>query len=259
MTVLGAIREAFELFKKNKILLGISFAFLTGNTLFIKAFVFLSLEWLSSFYFMLYLVISEIVLVAAVKSLLKADSINLDYIWQALKKNTFRGLVFLVLYLFLFSIFVVVLSFSGVIFFRKPVESWGVITVFVLGFVFAYLLPYYFSVRFSVLFDTKTSQAILKTIKLYWGRLLDVFSLSFFVSMLNLLMLGSTLLVSLLVSSNQAKPIGIPQTLTFIGVQLNTPVGIVFSVILGTFFSLWISASITIYFEKLEEIGELDG
>ena len=260
MIVVETIKESLKLIKREKILLTISFGFSSAYVFFAKVFVFSSLGWFYSIFFVLYLVISEIVLVDVVKSLSLNGAISLDNVWLSLKKNVFRAFVFLVFYLFSFSISLVMLLFAGAMFLRQAIEKWEfpVVVTIALGLIFMYLLAYYFSVRFSVLCDTKIWKAISKTAKLYWRRFFDVFFFSFFISMLYLLIVGSVFFVSLL-SNGLSRPIDFVEMISFNAVQLNTPLGILFSVLVTSISTVWISASITIYFRKLEELGEFDG
>ena len=261
MIIVEAIKEALELIKREKILFAISFVFSSAYVFLIKMFDFSSLGWLYNILFILYLGTSEIVLVDVVKSLLLNGEISLSNIGKSLKENTFRAFVFLVFYLFSFSISLIILSFLGMIFLGQSIESWGIsiAVMFALDLVFAYLLPYYFSVRFSVLYDIKIWKAISKTIKLYWRRLFDVFFFSFLIGLLHLLMLGCVFLISQFFSNDIPKPNGLFEIITFIAVQLNTPLGTLFSVLTTSVSTVWISSSITIYFRKLEELGEFDG
>lgn len=261
MIIVEAIKEALELIKREKILLAISFVFSSAYAFLLKVFDFSSLGWLYNILFILYLGASEIVLVDVVKSLSFNGEISLGNIWQSLKKNVFRAFVFLVFYLFSFSLSLIILSVLGMIFFRQSIdESLGIsiAIMFALGLIFAYLLPYYFSVRFSVLRNAKIWKAISKTIKLYWRRLFDLFSFSFLIGMLHLLMLGSVFFISLFFLNDIPKPNGLFEIITFVSVQLNTPFWTLFSVLITSISTVWISASITIYFRKLEELGEFD-
>ena len=203
------------------------------------------------------MVVCEVVLVDAVKLLSLGKKIDFKAIQGTLKKYGLRVLVFPLLYAFSFSIFLFIYliwtwgNMSG----KEPFGLFFYASI-ATALLFLYILPYYFSARFVMLQDTKMWKSIYETFKLYWGRILDTITLAFFVGIINLTALGLVVFLSFNMLTLFGDSFEPNQGIAFYTTMLNSPVGTPLSLIATSFSTLWVSSSITIYFKKVEELGE---
>ena len=252
MIALKSIKEALGLFIKNKTLWTIAFVLATAYTLLAR--IGISFQWLSSLLLYLYLLFLNLTLINAVGNLYSEGNINIKRIQISFKRYFLRVLALPFVYVtFTFLFMCGALASAGMLT-KEPSEVSFYATIAV-GFFFLYLLPYSFSARFIILRDLKIWNSVFETFKLYWGRVFDTIVLAFGIGIiyLGIMVINIYLPFTLLGYSSEQK-----LTIELIGEILNTPVGFILSLILGPFSTLWASSTLTVYFKKVEELGEFD-
>ncbi|MCP4142698.1 MAG: hypothetical protein GY755_20855 [Chloroflexi bacterium] len=255
MIAIGAIKEAFRLFIKNKTLWTISLVLISIYTLLARFFNAISMLWVLSFLLFLYLAFLEIILINAVNNSYHGESTNIKIIQVSIKKYGLRMLAIPLVYIFLFSMFLCVVIAWGSMSLEAPSEL-GFFLVFAVGILFLYLLPYYFSSRFVVLENMKIWKSIYETFKLYWGRILETTVLAFFVGTMNAGIIAINMFLSFSLLTLFGHSLEPSWSISFVSEMLNAPIGTFITLILSAFSVLWSSSTITIYFKKLEELGE---
>ena len=255
MIAIKSIKEAFSLFIKNKTLWAISLALIVVYTLLSRFFNTLSLQWILSFLLYLYIAFLEVILIDAVKNLYSGEAINIKKIQASLKQYSLRVLVLPLVYILSFSAFSCVVMIWGSMSLKEP-NGLRFFLLLAVGILFLYLLPYYFSARFVVLRDAKVWTSIYETFKLYWGRIFDTIVLAFFIGIMNLGIMAINVFLSFSLLTLFGYSLAPSLSISFVGEMLNAPIGILITLFLAAFSILWSSSTITIYFKKVEALGE---
>lgn len=257
MIAIKSIKEAFSLFIKNKTLWGISFVLTIVSTLisrFSGNFVFFYfLQWDIYLPTFLNMAISEVILISAV-GLFFQEEINLKNMQKVLQKYSLRVFVLSLLY-FVFLLFISIPFLLLAIVVPELFNDFIDIQILIFVTISLYLLPYFFATRFVVLHRKKIWRSVYSAFKLFWKRFIDsiVFILFLYVTEAVLAGLATFFAFSIFSSFGSFE---LTPSIKFFSQMLSTPISTVISMILSAFIVLWTSSSITIYFKKLEELGE---
>jgi hypothetical protein len=258
MIAIGAIKEAFRLSWKNKILQWLSFALLVVFFLLERALRITNVYLVEYLPEILYFIFGEIILIVAVQLSYSDKKIVAQNVQTALRKYSMKVFFLLITNIFFILIYSVVFIFVEILLGREISKSNFIIITF-LAFPLVYLLPYYFSIRFIVLQNVTILSSIAKSLKLYLRRFFDTIIFSSFITLSSISAIGFTLFLSFGASSllgHQIRPL---ENITSLIARPLSPFGIFLALIFLSFSALLGSSSVTIYFKKLDKLGEFDG
>ena len=257
MLAIGAIKQAVSLSLESKMLRWLSFALLFAYFFLDQVLDFFNIYLVEYLPAILYFVLGEIILITTVQLLSSNRKITVQDVQTALGKYGVKAFFLLIVSTVFVVVYVILFIFGEALFSKEVSEStFTLITFLALSFVF--LLPYYFSLRLLVLRNVTIWYSVTHTIKLYFRRFLDTIILSSFMTLINLIAIGLTLLLALGASallSHQIMPLGSFASLI---TRPLSPFGIFLACAFLSFSMLIGSSLVTIYFQKLEELGEFD-